>query len=73
MVAWIGVETNFYASVLHLFHDVASLTDAWILLAAADEEHIEVLIEATRIAQNAGYLLFQVEVGCAPYATEHTR
>ena len=57
VIARVGVESYVDTLVAHLFHNVAGLFDAWILLTASHEEYVEVLVECMRIRQNAWYFL----------------
>ena len=49
VVARVGGKAYLDACILHLFYNVAGVADAWILLAAGDEEHIEILVKALYI------------------------
>ena len=52
MVAWIGVEAHLYPTITHFLYDIAGIFDARILLATAQEEHVELLVKRLRIRQN---------------------
>jgi len=53
VVAGVGVEFYFYAGVLHYLDNVAGVVDAGILLAAAQEEYVKLLVEVVGVGKYA--------------------
>ena len=56
MVARVGVELHLHTTFMHLLHDVASILDAWVLLATAQEEYVQLLVERLGAGQYARHL-----------------
>ena len=71
MVAGVGVELYFYTTFAHLLHDGASVFNAGILFAAAQEKDVELAVEVFGVAQYAGHFLLKVEVRSTTNAAEH--
>ena len=53
VVAGVGVELYLNAGILHLLYDIAGVFYAGILLAAAQEEYVKLLVEVVGVGKYA--------------------
>ena len=62
VVAGVGVELDVHASVTHFLDYVAGVLYAGILLAAAQEEYVKLLVEVLGVGEDTGALCFKIKV-----------